>query len=107
MELLDVTDAAAEAAGDQPGLRGGHRSRPRPTSTAGDVQTIVVPEPADGPQRHARQPRLRPHHAVYDKTDALVQVHPAAKDITLDIATKTDPVPIHPGSERALQELGQ
>ena len=44
---------------------------------------------------------------VYDKTDVLEQVHPAAKDITLDTATKTDPVAIHPGSERALQELGQ
>ena len=36
-----------------------------------------------------------------------LRADPAAKDITVDMATKTDPVPIHPGSERALQDLGQ
>jgi TRAP transporter TAXI family solute receptor len=44
---------------------------------------------------------------IYDKTDKLAQVHPAAEDITLDNATATDPIPIHPGSERAFEELGK
>ena len=42
---------------------------------------------------------------VYDKKDVLEQVHPAAADISLDLAAKTDPVPVHPGSERAIEEL--
>ena len=37
----------------------------------------------------------------------LAQVHPAAKDITIDMAAKTEPVPIHPGSEKAIEELGK
>jgi len=42
---------------------------------------------------------------VYENTDTLAQVHPAAQDIKLDNATETDPVPIHPGSKRAFEEL--
>ncbi len=42
---------------------------------------------------------------VYSNTDKLAQVHPAAQDIKLENATETDPVPVHPGSERAFEEL--
>ncbi|KAA1424608.1 TAXI family TRAP transporter solute-binding subunit [Mumia zhuanghuii] len=42
---------------------------------------------------------------VYEDTDALVAVHPAAKDITIDDAAKSDPIPVHPGSERAIEEI--
>ena len=41
---------------------------------------------------------------VFDKTDALDPVHPAAKDIRLR-TPRTDPIPIHPGSQRALDDL--
>jgi hypothetical protein len=30
----------------------------------------------------------------------------AAKGITLENAAKTDPVPLHPGSKKAIDELG-
>ena len=43
---------------------------------------------------------------IFEQKDALVQVHPSAEELSLDTATQTGPVPIHPGSERALEELG-
>ena len=42
---------------------------------------------------------------IFDKKDVLAKVHPAAKDITLDNAGKTDPVPLHPGAKKAIEEL--
>jgi TRAP-type uncharacterized transport system substrate-binding protein len=43
---------------------------------------------------------------IYENKDALVQVNVAAKDITLESAAETDPVPLHPGSKKAIDELG-
>ena len=43
---------------------------------------------------------------MLEEKDKLVQVHPAAEELSVDLAPKTGPVPIHPGSERALEELG-
>ncbi|WGW13121.1 TAXI family TRAP transporter solute-binding subunit [Saxibacter everestensis] len=42
---------------------------------------------------------------VFDKKDDLVAVHAAAKDIDLKTATDLGPIPLHPGSKRALDEL--
>ncbi|EST38724.1 hypothetical protein N566_05885 [Streptomycetaceae bacterium MP113-05] len=42
---------------------------------------------------------------VYDKTGELEKVHPAAQDIDLELADKTDPIPVHPGAQRALKDL--
>jgi len=36
----------------------------------------------------------------------LVKVNKAAEDINLDTARQTDPVPLHPGAQKALDELG-
>jgi uncharacterized protein len=44
---------------------------------------------------------------MIEEKDQLEQVHPAAGEISAENAEKTDPVPLHPGSERALQELNQ
>lgn len=42
---------------------------------------------------------------VYEKKDELAKVHPAAADIDVALADKTDPIPLHPGSQRALESL--
>ena len=42
---------------------------------------------------------------TFGKSDELAKVHPAAADIKTDQADKTDPIPVHPGSERALDSL--
>ena len=42
---------------------------------------------------------------LYSETDALVDVHPSAKEITVETAAETDPIPLHPGAQRALDDL--
>jgi TRAP transporter TAXI family solute receptor len=39
---------------------------------------------------------------IFDKWAELENVHPAAKQIDKQTATKTDPVPLHPGAKQAL-----
>ena len=43
---------------------------------------------------------------MLEEKDQLAQVHPAAEELSVDLAPQTGPVPLHPGSERALEELG-
>ena len=43
---------------------------------------------------------------VVEQKDALVQVHPAANEIDPATMSETGPIPLHPGSERALEDLG-
>lgn len=42
---------------------------------------------------------------VFGQKDKLVKVHPAAEDIDAGLATESDPIPVHPGSLRALKSL--
>ena len=44
--------------------------------------------------------------ALFDHKADLVQANRAADGITLDTARQTSPVPLHPGAEKALDELG-
>jgi uncharacterized protein len=44
---------------------------------------------------------------MIEEKDQLEQVHPAAGEISAENAEQTDPVPLHPGSERALEELNK
>lgn len=41
---------------------------------------------------------------LVDEKDALSKVHPAAKEIDAKTLGETDPIPLHPGSERALED---
>jgi len=43
---------------------------------------------------------------VVEQKDALVQVHPAANEIDPATMSETGPIPLHAGSERALEDLG-
>jgi uncharacterized protein len=70
-----------------------------------DVATIAVPNvllvrkdmPDDLAEKLTR--------VIYENKDALVQVNAAAKGILLEEATKTDPVPLHPGAQKAIDSL--
>lgn len=42
---------------------------------------------------------------VYENVEALTQVHAAAADIDVSLATEIDPIPLHPGAEQAIGEL--
>lgn len=44
---------------------------------------------------------------MLDHKDDLVKVHPAAKELSPETASETGPIPLHPGSERALEEMSQ
>src|SRR5215212_8124543 len=74
--------------------------------TPGDVQTVVVPnlllvnEDMDGNTACVLTKTLFDHKAD------LVKVNKAAQDTNLDTARQTDPVKLHPGAKKALDELG-
>jgi TRAP transporter TAXI family solute receptor len=65
-----------------------------------DIATIAVPNllvvsdamPADMAEDVTR--------AIFEHLDDLAQVHPEAKNISVDTATDTGPVPLHPGAQR-------
>ena len=44
---------------------------------------------------------------TFEKKDELVKVHPAAADIEAALAGETYTIPVHPGSKRALESLGE
>ncbi|MFF1614860.1 TAXI family TRAP transporter solute-binding subunit [Amycolatopsis sp. NPDC058278] len=67
-----------------------------------DVPTVVVPNlllvREDFPAGNA----CAITKLIFDKQAELAKVHPAAKEITRQLATQTDPVPLHPGAKQAL-----
>ncbi|WIY06879.1 TAXI family TRAP transporter solute-binding subunit [Amycolatopsis mongoliensis] len=67
-----------------------------------DVPTVVVPNlllvREDFPAGNA----CAIAKLLFDKQAELAKVHPAAKEITKQLATQTDPVPLHPGAKQAL-----
>lgn len=76
-----------------------------PAATYGlgaDVPTIVVPNMLlvreDFPAGNA----CAITKLIFDKQEDLVKVHPSAKELSRDIATRTDPVPLHEGAKQAL-----
>lgn len=86
-----------------------YEQKPIPAATykqSADVATIAVPNVLlvrkDMPDDLAEKLTK----VVYENKDALVQVNAAAKGIVLEDATKTDPVPLHPGAKRAIESLG-
>jgi len=44
--------------------------------------------------------------AIFEHLDELAEVHPEALNISLDTATETDPVEVHPGAQRYFDEAG-
>jgi TRAP transporter TAXI family solute receptor len=72
----------------------------------GDVATIAVPNllvvsdamPADLAENITR--------AIFEHLDELAQVHPEAKNISVETATDTGPVPLHPGAKRYFDSVG-
>jgi uncharacterized protein len=67
-----------------------------------DVPTVVVPNlllvREDFPAGNA----CAITKLIFDKQAELAKVHPAAKEITKQLAPQTDPVPLHPGAKQAL-----
>lgn len=104
VEFIDITPLLAEMKKVNPVYEEG--SIPGATyGTTADVKTIVVPnlllvkEDAD--------PNLvcALTKALFDRKPQLEQANAAAKGITLETARKTDPVELHPGAVKALDDL--
>jgi TRAP transporter TAXI family solute receptor len=74
--------------------------------TAADVPTIVVPNLLLVRDNLDANVACALTKALFDKKPELEQANAAAKGITLDNARKTEPVPLHRGSAKALDDLG-
>ncbi len=70
-----------------------------------DVATIIVPNVLLVRKNMPDELAEKLTKAIYENKDALVQVNAAAKDIKLEDAAKTDPVPLHPGAKKAIDSL--
>ncbi len=44
---------------------------------------------------------------LFEHTDELIAIHPAANDTTVDFSLGSTPVPLHPGAIRYYEEIGQ
>ncbi|PYE85602.1 TAXI family TRAP transporter solute-binding subunit [Pseudoroseicyclus aestuarii] len=44
--------------------------------------------------------------AIFEHTDELIAVHPAAEDTTVDFSVNSTPIPFHPGAIRYYDEVG-
>ena len=105
VEFLDITRAAAGAAEDQPGLRGGHDPGRDLQDRRRTCKTIVVPNfllVRDDLDANVACVLTK---ALFDRKPQLEQANAAAKEISLDKARKTDPVVLHRGAVTALDTL--
>jgi len=105
VDFLDVTGVLPALKKINPVYEAG--SIPKATyTTPADVPTIVVPNVL------LVREDLDPNVAcvltktLFDRKAQLVQANAAAKEITLENARKTDPVPLHRGAAKALDDLG-
>lgn len=76
-----------------------------PAATYGlpaDVPTIVVPNVLLVRDNFPAGNACAITKLIFDKKDELTKVHPAAKELSKELAVKTDPVPLHPGAKQAL-----
>jgi uncharacterized protein len=71
-------------------------------SLPGDVPTIVVPNVLLVRDNFTSGNACAITKLIFDKKDDLAKVHPSAKELSRDLAAKTDPVPLHPGAKQAL-----
>ncbi len=74
--------------------------------TPADVPTVVVPNVLLVKADMDGNTACVLTKALFDHKDDLVKANKAANGIALDTARQTSPVPLHPGAQKALDELG-
>ena len=103
--LLDVTDTLPKLQQINPIYEQG--VIPASTyQTPADVPTVVVPNVLLVNADMDGNTACVLTKALFDHTGDLIKANKAANGIALDTARKTDPVPLHPGAQKALEELG-
>lgn len=73
---------------------------------ATDTPTIVVPNLLVVPENLDLPTACVLTRTLFEHQADLAAVNPAAEDITLEQARRTTPVPLHPGAQQALNDLG-
>lgn len=71
-----------------------------------DVPTIVVPNVLVVKKGFDAELAKQLVTLLFEQRAELEKVNPAAADIELENARKTDPIPLNPGAAEALDELG-
>ncbi|WP_020578776.1 TAXI family TRAP transporter solute-binding subunit [Actinopolymorpha alba] len=71
-----------------------------------DVATIVVPNVLVAKKGFDQKLAGQLVKLIFDKRADLEKVNPAAGDISLENAKKTNPIPLNPGAVKALDKLG-
>ncbi|GLY94928.1 TAXI family TRAP transporter solute-binding subunit [Actinoplanes sp. NBRC 103695] len=105
VRFLDVTPLLGEMQKINPVYETG--AIPAATyKTPADVRTIVVPNVLLVRDDLDANVACVLTKALFDRKPQLEQANAAAKEITLDKARKTDPVPLHRGAVKALDDLG-
>ncbi|MFG1604094.1 TAXI family TRAP transporter solute-binding subunit [Actinoplanes sp. NPDC049265] len=105
VEFLDVTPLLTEMKKINPVYEAG--TIPAATyKTAADVPAIVVPNVLLVRNDLDANVACVLTKALFDRKPQLEQATAAAKEISLDTARKTDPVPLHRGAVKALDDLG-
>ncbi|SIR88512.1 TAXI family TRAP transporter solute-binding subunit [Micromonospora avicenniae] len=105
VRFLDITPLLPKMAELNPAYQAGTIGRDA-YRTAADTPTIVVPNVLLVRTNLDANVACAITRTLFDHKDALVQANQAAEGITLENARRTDPVPLHRGAEKALQDLG-
>jgi TRAP transporter TAXI family solute receptor len=104
VEFLDVTPLIPEMQKINPVYEAG--TMPAATyKTPADVKTIVVPNFLLVRNDLDANVACVLTKALFDRKPQLEQANAAAKEISLETARKTDPVPLHRGAVKALDDL--
>ena len=105
VKLLDVTDTLEKLKEINPIYEQG--VIPASTyQTPADVPTVVVPNVLLVKQDLDGNTACVLTKALFEHKANLVKANRAAEGITLETARQTSPVPLHPGAEKALDDLG-
>jgi TRAP transporter TAXI family solute receptor len=105
VEFLDITPVLPQMQKINPVYEAG--SIPAATyKVPADVKTIVVPNVLLVRNDLDANVACVLTKALFDRKPQLVQANAAAKEISLETARNTDPVPVHRGAAKALDDLG-
>jgi uncharacterized protein len=71
------------------------------------VQTISIPNVLAVNADMSDELAYEITKVLFEKTEELIAIHPAARDTTVDFSLTSTPVPLHPGAIRYYEEIGQ
>ncbi|GAA4284989.1 TAXI family TRAP transporter solute-binding subunit [Brevibacterium daeguense] len=104
VEILDITDLEAP----MKEINEVYETATIPADTYGtdaDVDTLVTPNVLMVRSDMDEGTACAITKLIYDKKSDLESVHAAAAEIDLERADQTEPIELHPGAQRALEEL--